>query len=94
MPGLTVYGITDACRSHQRGATVAFNIAGRDPRSVASALAESGINCWSGNYYALRLMERLGLEPDGAVRVGLAHYNTVGEIDHLLTALRSISGRK
>ena len=90
IPGIRLYGITDRRRLHERGATVAFNIAGHRPRDVASALAQQGIFCWSGNYYALRLMQRLGLEPDGAVRIGLVHYNTTGEIDRLIIALGRI----
>ena len=39
-----------------------------------------------GNYYALEIMERLGL-PDGAVRIGFVHYNTVEEVDRLLGEL-------
>ena len=34
-------------------------------------------------------MDRLGL-PDGAVRIGIAHYNTGGEIDRLLEALEEV----
>ena len=41
---------------------------------------------WSGNYYALEVMKRLGLE-NGAVRVGIVHYNTAEEIDRLLDEL-------
>ena len=43
---------------------------------------------WDGNYYALSLSERLGVESTGGmVRIGLAHYNTAEEIDRLLEAL-------
>jgi len=88
--GVEIYGITDRTRMGSRGATVAFNIEGWRPRDVASALAERDIYCWSGNYYAIRLMERLGLEPDGAVRVGLVHYNTIEEIEVLVSALSQL----
>ena len=88
--GVRIYGLTDRSRLSERGATVAFTLEGRKPRDIAAALAEKGIFCWSGNYYALRLMERLGLEPDGAVRIGLVHYNTVDEIDTLVAALNTI----
>ena len=59
------------------------------PADAAARLAESGFAVWHGNYYAVEIMERLGL-PDGAVRVGIVHYNTADEVDGLLTALREV----
>jgi cysteine desulfurase family protein (TIGR01976 family) len=56
------------------------------PEAVAGRLAERGIAVWPGNYYALEIMERLGLA-DGAVRIGFVHYNTAGEVDRLLGEL-------
>ena len=86
--GLTLYGIRDAERFDSRVPTVALRIAGRHPRAVAEFLAEQGIFVWDGNYYALSLSERLGVESTGGmVRIGLAHYNTAEEIDRLLEAL-------
>ena len=90
VPNLRIYGLTDRSRLSERGATVAFTLAGHNPRAIAAELGKRGIFCWSGNYYALRLMERLGLGADGAVRIGLVHYNTVAEIDALVTALHEI----
>jgi cysteine desulfurase family protein (TIGR01976 family) len=67
--------------------TFAFTVRDRSPRSVAEALAEADIAVWDGNYYAVELIDRLGLGADGAVRVGFVHYNTTAEIDRLLQAL-------
>ncbi len=50
-------------------------------------MAEEGLFVWDGNYYALNWSDRMGLEPDGAVRIGLAHYNTAEEVDRLLESL-------
>ena len=51
-------------------------------------LGERGFAVWHGNYYALEVMKRLGLEDDGgAVRVGFVHYNTAEEVDRLLAEL-------
>ncbi|MBI4673132.1 MAG: aminotransferase class V-fold PLP-dependent enzyme, partial [Chloroflexi bacterium] len=92
IPGLRFYGITDLTRFDYRAPTAAFNLDGRSPQAVAAALGEQNINVWDGNYYALALMERLDLErTGGAVRVGLAQYNTVAEIDRLLAALHGIA---
>ena len=92
IPGLTFYGITEPARFHQRVPTVAVRIAGRSPRELAAYLGERGIFTWDGNYYALNLSERLGVEPEGGMlRIGLVHYNTAGEVDRLLAALRKLA---
>jgi selenocysteine lyase/cysteine desulfurase len=70
-PGVKVYGITDAKRLEQRVPTCAFTLAGKHPRQVAEALDEANIFVWDGNYYALEVTKRLGLEDSGGmVRVG------------------------
>jgi cysteine desulfurase family protein (TIGR01976 family) len=87
--GVTLYGTRDLDR---RCPTAVFTVAGRTPAEVSSALADDGIFVWDGNYYALELMQRLGLEGSGgAVRVGAVHYNTVEEIDLFLAAVAAIA---
>ncbi|HBY97994.1 MAG: cysteine desulfurase-like protein [Ardenticatenaceae bacterium] len=90
IPGVTLYGITDLDRLHARVPTVALTSAGTSPEMLATRLGEQGVFAWHGNYYAINLMERLGLEPEGALRLGLAHYNTVEEVDRLLETLEEI----
>jgi cysteine desulfurase family protein (TIGR01976 family) len=92
IPGLTIYGIMDPARFHQRVPTVAVRMAGRLPREMAAYLGERGIFTWDGNYYALNLSERLGVETKGGMlRIGLVHYNTAEEVDRLLTALGELA---
>jgi cysteine desulfurase family protein (TIGR01976 family) len=80
-PGVTVYGITDTKRLEERVPTCAFTLACKSSRQVAEELDEANIYAWDGNYYALAVTERLGLEDSGGmVRVGPVHYNTVEEI--------------
>ncbi len=67
--------------------TFAFRADGFTPREVAERLAERGIAVWDGDYYAVEAMERLGLQPEGAVRAGFVHYNSFAEVDRLLEAL-------
>jgi cysteine desulfurase family protein (TIGR01976 family) len=69
--------------------TFAINLEGRDPASVAARLGERGIFVWHGDYYAVEVMKALGLE-DGAVRIGIVHYNTADEVDRLLEELRKL----
>jgi selenocysteine lyase/cysteine desulfurase len=91
IPGLSFYGIREPERFDGRTPTVSFRMEGRTPRQVAEALGERGIFAWDGNYYALSLSERLGVEPlGGMVRIGLAHYNTSEEVDYLLGVLREL----
>ena len=66
--------------------TFALTHGSLSPDAVALRLAERKLAVWAGDYYAVEVMERLGL-PDGAVRVGLVHYNTADEVERLLGAL-------
>jgi cysteine desulfurase family protein (TIGR01976 family) len=92
IPGVTVYGVTDPGQSDRRVPTMAFRVGDQHPRRTCELLAEAGINAWDGNYYALAVMERLGLEASGgAVRIGLVHYNTAAEADRFLEAVREIA---
>ena len=72
-----------------RVATFAFNVPDRSPRDVATRLGEAGYAVWHGNYYAVEVMRRLGLD-DGAVRAGVVHYNTAEEVDGLLQAIAAL----
>jgi len=94
IPGLTFYGIREPERFDQRTPTVAIRMEGHTPRELAEYLGVRGIFTWDGNYYAINLTERLGVESRGGMlRIGLAHYNTADEVDRLLAALKAI-GRK
>jgi selenocysteine lyase/cysteine desulfurase len=91
-PGVTVYGITDTRRLEERVPTCAFTLKGKSPRQVAEELDEQNIYVWDGNYYALEVTKRLGLEDSGGmVRVGPVHYNTVEEIRRFGEALRMVT---
>lgn len=91
IPGVQIRGITDPTRGAERVPTVSFTLEGWHPRKVAEQLAEHGIYVWDGNYYALAVAERLGVqEKGGMVRVGLAHYNTAEEVDRLVAVLKEM----
>jgi len=90
--GLRLYGLTDENRLPDRVATFSFRLKDMHPRVVAEKLAQAGIYVWDGNYYALNVSERLGVEESGGmVRVGAAHYNTLDEVDRLKQALNKIA---
>ena len=91
LPGIRIHGITDPARLGERVPTVSFTWEGCHPRDIAAALGERGIFVWDGNYYALAVTRRLGLEEQGGmVRVGAVHYNRVDEIRRLGEALRTL----
>lgn len=89
IPGLRLYGISDISRLDRRCPTFAIRIPGHTPLELATKLGERGIFTWDGNYYALNLTERLGVEQDGGfLRIGFVHYNTEQEVERVLEALR------
>lgn len=92
VPGLRIWGLQDTTTLVRRVPTVSFTMQGHSPRSIATFLGQQGIYTWDGNYYALAVTERLGLEGKGGMlRVGLVHYNTTDEIERLSEALHQLS---
>jgi selenocysteine lyase/cysteine desulfurase len=91
LSGVHIHGITDRSRLEERVPTVSFTWGECKPRDIAAALGEQGIFVWDGNYYALAVTDRLGLEGKGGmVRIGAVHYNTVEETQRLGEALRGM----
>ena len=88
-------GLPEACTLYGLSAmdgrvpTFCLNVRGLTPAMAAERLAERGFAVWHGDYYALEVMDRLGL-PEGGLRIGIVHYNTADEVDRLLDALRTI----
>jgi cysteine desulfurase family protein (TIGR01976 family) len=84
---VTLYGLPTM---EGRVATFAFNVDGVPTRAAAARLGDAGFAVWQGNYYAVEVMKRLGLEEEGAVRAGIVHYNTAEEVGGLLAAIRAL----
>ena len=88
-PGVTLYGPPTG---HPRTSTVSFTIDGYTAMEVARTLGERGLFVWDGHFYAVRLVERLGLiDRGGLVRVGLCPYTTREEIERLIAAVRGLA---
>jgi cysteine desulfurase family protein (TIGR01976 family) len=88
IPGLHFFGITDPARFEQRVPTVSFRMDGLLPHEISRRLDEANIFAWAGNFYALAVTRRLGVEAEGGLlRIGLVHYNTAEEVDTLLGVL-------
>ena len=86
-PRFHTLGVRDLNRLNERVPTISITCKDQTPQAMATFLASKQIYAWAGNSYALEVSEQLGLEPNGFLRLGLVHYNTVGEIDSLLEAL-------
>ena len=89
---LRLYGISDLTRLDSRCPTFAVRIEGHSPLELATKLGDRGIFTWDGNYYAINLTERLGVEKNGGfLRIGFVHYNTEEEVDRVLEELATVS---
>jgi len=92
VPGLKIYGITDPSRFDERVATFSFRLGDIAPRKISEELDRDGIYSRDGNYYAVEVTKRLGLEDKGGMlRVGAVHYNTLSDIERLGKSLARIA---
>jgi cysteine desulfurase family protein (TIGR01976 family) len=88
-------GLPERYRVHgpptMEGRTPTFSITHpeRSPNELAADLAARGMAAWPGNFYAVEVMQRLGLA-QGTLRIGFVHYNTAEEVDRLLAALEEL----
>jgi cysteine desulfurase/selenocysteine lyase len=87
--GVVVYGPKDP---KQRVGLATFNIDGMNPHDVALTLdMEYDVATRSGHHCALPLMKELFKLNEGNVRASTYIYNTVEEIDHLISAVEEIA---
>jgi cysteine desulfurase family protein (TIGR01976 family) len=94
--GLTAINGVKICgqsfTSRQRAPTIAFTLERKRPEEVCEMLAQKGICCWDGHFYAVRPMEVLGLLDQGGVtRVGISLYNNEEEISRLLSEMQMVA---
>ena len=74
--------------------TFAFTIDGHSPEAIAETLALQHIHAWSGHFYAVEPVTRLGLwKSGGLVRIGLCHYSMIEEVERLLEVLGALGRR-
>ena len=86
IPGVTLYGPSP---DFPRTSTVSFTVAGQNSEDVARKLAEKGIFVSDGDFYAITVVERLGV--GGLVRAGCTCYTTVDEVERLISAVISLT---
>ena len=92
--GIKVYGIDEVGRGEERVATFSITLDSMPTTAFAQELCNRGHFVWNGHYYALQFYESLGLEPEGMVRIGALHYNTLEEVERLLNDIRVIASPK
>ncbi len=86
-----LHGLAATDRLAERVPTFAITVEGMTPAEATARLAAQGIDVWSGNYYALEPMTRLGLEAGGgALRLSPVHYNTLAEVERVGEALAAL----
>ncbi len=88
---IKIHGITEPQEFSHRVPTVSFVMNGMHPSDIAKKLGKLNVFVWDGHYYALEVINHLGLqESGGMVRIGAVHYNTTEELDRLLNFLDSL----
>jgi selenocysteine lyase/cysteine desulfurase len=82
----------DAAGGH-RCPTIAFNPLAHDPQDVAHGLVTRGVQTSSGHYYAARVLDGLGVDPDrGVVRLSFVHYTSPDDVERAVSALTDVLG--
>jgi cysteine desulfurase family protein (TIGR01976 family) len=71
--------------------TLVFTVMGHSSESIARFLADKGVFVSNGDFYAQTVVERLGLQPDGLVRIGCACYTTREEVDRVVAGVREVA---
>jgi cysteine desulfurase family protein (TIGR01976 family) len=91
LPKVRLWGIADPARVDERTPTFAIRVGEQHPAETAEELGRRGVFVWDGHYYAITIMERLGLlDSGGAVRVGFCHYHGSDDVDRVLDAISSL----
>ena len=86
--GVHVYGPTP---NVPRTPTVAFTVKGIHSRDVARKLADRAVFVSHGDFYAMTVVERLGLAEEGLVRAGCSVYTTKEEVRRLVDGVKEIA---
>jgi len=90
--GLRIYGITDPYLLDQRVPTFSVGIDGVDPATAVEAMRAQGIWVRSGHYYAVGVMDHLGvLDAGGLIRIGFVQYTDRSDVDRTLHALADVA---
>ncbi|CAM3503570.1 cysteine desulfurase-like protein [Deinococcus saxicola] len=81
---VTLYGPQDMTG---RVGTAAFRVEGETPAQTAGRLTAAGVDAGAGHFYAVQPLKDLGLYPEGVLRVSIAHYTTLEDVERLLAGI-------
>jgi len=91
IPGVRLFGLPPGPK---RTPTLSFALGELPSREVSSQLADGvGAFLSHGNFYALTVVERLGLREQGLVRAGVSIYTTEEEVDRVLNGVDAIAAK-
>ncbi|MGZ3425297.1 MAG: aminotransferase class V-fold PLP-dependent enzyme [Polyangia bacterium] len=86
-----VHVLGERTASATRVPTISFTVDGAHAGEIVRAVDAHRIGIKHGDFYARRLVDRLGLGPKGGVvRASMVHYNTIDEVDRLCAVLEPI----
>ena len=89
-PGVRLYGWPGPDKD-RRVPTIGFSVDGRDSAEIPAAMDRYNIGIRYGDFHARRLIAALGLTGrNGLVRISMAHYNTLAEMETLVRALEEV----
>jgi cysteine desulfurase family protein (TIGR01976 family) len=87
LPGVRLFGPNPG---EPRTPTLAFVKSGRTTTQIAQRLADAGLFVSNGDFYATTVIQRIGQELDGVVRVGASCYTTGEEVERVVAAVRAL----
>lgn len=89
-PRVRLFGRPTAA-PEERVPTISFTIEGLDTAQLPRLLGERRVAIRNGDFYARHLMTQLSVPPDpGLIRVSMAHYNSMEEVDRLISDIENI----
>jgi cysteine desulfurase family protein (TIGR01976 family) len=92
MPKIRLFGPGDPARIADRVPTFSLLVGRHPPATVAEVFARRNIFVWNGSFYAYEIAGVLGVrDSGGVVRIGFAHYNTVAEVDIIVSVLEELA---
>ena len=87
MQNVTLYGPQDMTG---RVGTAAFRVDGQTPDQTAARLTATGVDVAAGHFYAVQPLKDLGVYPEGVVRVSIAHYTSMEDVERLLAGIGQV----
>lgn len=90
IPEITIYG--PPVNQADRAPTISFTVHGQSSEQVAWKLGQRGVLVWDGDFYAMTLVDQLGIRDQGGlVRLGLAPYNNADEIERTIALVAEVA---